>query len=246
MTADLCGEARSVLAFGDAGAHERAAHVAHDGLHVGEVDVDDPVEGDEVADPADGLVEDLVGLAARVDEGEVVVAEEDELLVRDRDERVDVLREEREAHLGAARALPAFEEKRLGDHADREGPLLARDLRDDGRRSRARAAAHAGGDEDHVGAVEELLDSLNVLERGLAALVGVGACAEAARDVAADGQLGRRQVGVQGLRIGVHDDELDPFEAEVDHRVDRVAAGAADAHDLDACFVLTRLVRELD
>ena len=71
----LGGEARAALALGEAGAHERAAHVAHDGLHVGEVDVDDAVLRDEVADALDGLEEHLVGLAERVDEREVVVAE---------------------------------------------------------------------------------------------------------------------------------------------------------------------------
>ena len=42
---------------------------------VREVDVDDPVLRDEVADALDGLVEHLVGLAERVDEGKVFVAE---------------------------------------------------------------------------------------------------------------------------------------------------------------------------
>ena len=145
-------EARAALALGAAGAHERAAHVAHDRLHVGEVDVDDAVLRDEIADALDGLEEDLVRLAEGVDEREVLVAEHEELLVRDRDQRVDVLAEHREAELGAARALPAFEEERLGHDADRERALFARELRDDGRRAGAGAAAHAGGDEHHVGA----------------------------------------------------------------------------------------------
>ena len=70
-------------ALGAAGAHQRAAHVGHDRLHVGEVDVDDAVLRDEIADALDGLVEHLVGLAEGVDEREVVVAEREELLVRE-------------------------------------------------------------------------------------------------------------------------------------------------------------------
>ena len=148
----LRGEARAALALGAAGAHERAAHAGHDRLHVGEVDVDDAVLRDEVADALHGLEEDLVGLAERVDEREIVVAEQQELLVRDRDERVDVLAERGEARFGAARALATFEEERLGHDADGEGALFARELRDDGRCAGAGAAAHAGGDEHHVGA----------------------------------------------------------------------------------------------
>ncbi len=169
-------------ALGAAGAHERAAHAAHDRLHVGEVDVDDAVQRDEVADALDGLEQHLVGLAEGVDEGEVVVAEHQELLVRDRDERVDVLGELREAELGAARALPALEDEGLGHDADGERALFARELRDDRRRAGAGAAAHAGGDEDHVGAADELLDALHVFERRLATALGIRAGAEAARD----------------------------------------------------------------
>ena len=65
----------------------------------------------------------------------------------------------REAELGAARALPALEEEGLGHDADRERALFARELRDDGRRAGAGAAAHAGGDEDHVRAGDALLDA---------------------------------------------------------------------------------------
>jgi hypothetical protein len=61
-----------------------------------------------------------------------------------------------------------------------------------------------------------------------------------------DVELRRRGVRVERLRVGVDDDELDPFEAEVDHRVDGVSAGAAAADHLDARLVLLGLVRELD
>ncbi len=57
---------------------------------------------------------------------------------------------------GDAHAPRALELERLGDHADREQPLLARRARDDGRRARARAAAHACGDERHMRAGEML------------------------------------------------------------------------------------------
>ena len=50
--------------------------------------------------------------------------------------------------------------------------------------ARAGAAAGAGGDEDHVAALEQRLDLVVLLHRGLAAEVGVGAGAEAARDPA--------------------------------------------------------------
>ena len=100
----------------------------------------------------------------------VLAREREQPLVRDRDQRVD--------HAGAAPRGPARRGARAACPSKRKGlvttptvsaPALARDLRDDGRRAGAGAAAHAGGDEDHVGAREQLLDALLVLERGLAA-----------------------------------------------------------------------------
>ena len=66
-------------------------------------------------------------------------------------------------------------------------PQVARDLGDDRRRAGAGAAAHAGGDEHHVGAGERLGDARGVLERGGAADLRVGAGAEALGQVAARG-----------------------------------------------------------
>ncbi len=157
-----------------------------------------------------------------------------------------MLVEHREADLGAARPLAALEEEGLGHDAHGQRAFLFGDLRDDGRGAGAGAAAHAGRDEDHVRAGDELLDALDVLERRLAALLGVGAGAEAARDGRPDGQLGRRGVRVERLRVGVHDDELDALQSEVDHRVDGVAARPADADDLEPRLVGLCFVRELD
>ena len=55
-----------------------------------------------------------------------------------------------------SRAHPAlaFEVERLGDDADGEDAHIARGLCDDGSSAGAGAAAHAGGDEHHVGARE--------------------------------------------------------------------------------------------
>src|SRR4029079_13571419 len=97
-----------------------------------------------------------------------------------------------------------------------------------------------------VCAADELLDALVIFQRGLATALGVSARAEAARDRATDLQLGRGGIAIQRLGVGIHDDELHALEAEVDHRIDRVAAGAPAADHLDASLVFLLLVRELD
>ena len=58
-----------------------------------------------------------------------------------------------------------------------------------GRGAGAGAAAHARGDEQHVGAVDQLGDAVAVLVRRVAADLGPRACAEPARQAAAELQL---------------------------------------------------------
>ena len=77
------------------------------------------------------------------------------------------------ACFGDAHATLAFEVERLGDDADGQNAHLARDLRDHRRGSGAGAAAHAGGDEAHVGAHQVIADLLDGLFGGRAADFGL-------------------------------------------------------------------------
>ena len=151
-----------------------------------------------------------------------------------RDDRVDAVAQRFEPALGLQLPLLALELERLGDDGDGQRAELAREAGDDRRRAGAGAAAEAGRDEDHVGAVERLDDLLGVLERRRAADVRVGAGAEPLGQLRADLQLDRRGVGLQRLQVGVGDDELDAVEPGAHHPVDGVAAAAADADHLDA------------
>ena len=64
-------------------------------------------------------------------------------------------------------------------------------------------------------------------------VVGVGAGAESLGQFAADVDLQRRVVHLQLLDVGVDSDELDAREPGVDHPVQRVQSGTADADDAD-------------
>ncbi len=134
----------------------------------------------------------------------------------------------------------ALEGERPGDHADGQRAERAGDVGHDGRAAGAGAAALAGGHEDHVGALEDLLDLLAVVLGRLAADVRVGAGAESAGELAADVELDVGVAHQQRLRVGVDGDELDALEADLDHPVDGVDATAADTDDLDDCEVVLR------
>ncbi len=140
----------------------------------------------------------------------------------------------------AAMPFSAWVERRLpsklngpGHDADGQRAQRAGDARHDRGTAGAGAAALARGDEDHVGALEHLFDLVGVVLGGLTALVGVGAGAEAAGQVAADVELDVGVAHQQRLGVGVHRDELDAAQTGLDHAVDGVDAAAADADDLD-------------
>ena len=139
---------------------------------------------------------------------------------------------------GRAHAAPAFEVERLCHHADGEDAHLARGLGDDGCSPGAGAAAHAGGDEHHVGAREMVAKFVDDFLCGGRADVGLGAGAETLGDLGAHlhDALGFRHR--QRLRVGVGDDEVDALQPGGDHVVDGIAASATDAEHGNPRFQL--------
>ena len=87
-----------------------------------------------------------------------------------------------------------------------------------------------GGQEDHVGALEQLLDLVLLVEGRLVADPRIRSGTEAAGHLAADVERHIRVRGLQRLKVGVDREELDARQLRLDHPVDGVDAGAADAH----------------
>src|SRR5205814_9885207 len=96
----LGGVDRPVVAAGAADAHQRAAGAAHHALHVGEVQVDQAGRGDQVGDALDTGEQDLVGCAERVHHADVAVAQGEQPVVGDHDERVALVAQVVDAGLG--------------------------------------------------------------------------------------------------------------------------------------------------
>ena len=106
---------------------------------------------------------------------------------------------------------------------------------------RSGTAAFAGGHEHHVRAAQRSPEGIASLLCRASPDVGVSARAQAFGDVSADVDLRRRIGALERLDIGVHGHELDLVDAGVDHAVDRVQPGAADADDADDRDVRARV-----
>ena len=222
-----------VVARGRGRAHERESHLLHDRTDVGEVEVDEPGRHDQVGDAPDRLRDHAVRHLEGLQQRRGLAGDAEKPLVRDDHEGIHLVLELPDALLGLLHAPLAFEDEGFGHHAHRERPDLARHAGDDRRAARAGAAAHAGGDEDHVGAREELAETLLVFHRGATAHFRIGAGPEPLGQGVADLDLDLGLAGVQRLAVRVGHDEVHALEAFLDHRIDRVAAAAADTDGLD-------------
>ena len=81
--------------------------------------------------------------------------------------------------------MNALELEGLGHHTDRQDALFARCAGDDGGCTGSGTAAHPGGDEDHVGAIEMFENVVHRFFGGGPAHVGARPGTEAGGDVAA-------------------------------------------------------------
>ncbi|MOA00052.1 hypothetical protein D3C78_1193960 [compost metagenome] len=138
-----------------------------------------------------------------------------------------------DALVGDLHAPAPLEGERTGDHGHGEDAHFLGHLGDDRRRAGASADAHAGGDEDHVGAVQHLGNALAILQGSLAADFRIGAGAEALGHVHPQLQDGLGLDLLQRLGIGIGANEIDVIDVAAQHVVDRVAAATADTDHLD-------------
>jgi hypothetical protein len=183
----------------------------------------------------------LVGRAECVEQGRLPAEYRQQFLVGNRDQRIDVLAEFGDAMVGDRHALDALHQERLGHDGDCQNAELLRHLGHDRRGARPGAATHARGDEQHVGTLDDLVDPVAILHRGLAADVGVGTRAETLRNVATDLQCRAHACAVQCLRVRVGTNEIDALDTGVDHVRNCVATAAAHADYLDYCALAVRI-----
>ena len=229
-----------VAAGGGADAHVGLARVAHDGGNVGKVEVDDDIlaVADELGDGADGLLQNIIRNAECVGEGDLLVGDEFQAVVRDNDHGIDLIGEVGNAGLSLLHAVRALEAEGLRHDGDGQNACVMRDLRDNGCSAGAGAAAHTGGDEDHVGALEHLRNErLGFFGRFLAN-IRLGACAHAAGQLFADLHLILALGLFKVLLIRVDRNKLDALDVGRDHAVDNVIAGSADANDFDLDYLI--------
>ena len=110
---------RALLAVAHADAQQRRAGLGHDRAHVGEVEVDQARERDQVRDALHALAQHVVGDPEGLHHRRLLVEHRQQLVVRHDDQRVDLVGQRLDPLLGGLRAARALEAERLGDDARR-------------------------------------------------------------------------------------------------------------------------------
>lgn len=135
--------------------------------------------------------------------------------------------------LGRAFAFDAFKAEGLGDHAHGQRAHFLGGLRHHRGRARARAAAHTGGDENHVRIADGLADGVHAFHGGLTPDGRIGASAQAFGQFFAQLHLERGGIFFQSLHVGVGADELHTAQAGINHVFHGITTAAAYADNLD-------------
>ena len=226
------------LAGRAAHAHVGQTCVLHNGGHVREVQVDEPGVADQVGDGLHRLTQHVVRDLKSVGKGDLLVGGVFQTLVGNDDQRVHLAPQLLNALFRLGHAAVSLEAEGLGHHAHGQNACLPGDLSHHGCRAGAGAAAHAGGDEHHVGVFQRLGHLVAALLRGLAAHIRVGTRTLTAGQLLADLNFIGSAGGIQRLLVCVDCDKINALRATAYHAVDHVVSAAAYAHDLDADNVL--------
>ncbi len=167
-----------------------------------------PGDGDQLGNALHALAQHVVRHAESLLEVGAFVHDLQQTVVGDDDERIGLLFELGDAGFGRLDAARALKGERAGDHADGQCADFLGDLGHDGRAAGAGAAAHSGGDEDHVRAFEDAVHLLGRLFDGLAPGFRVAAGAQPARQLLAH-PYARSGLGEhQRLGVGVDCHEI--------------------------------------
>jgi len=208
----LSGINSAAFALCFACAHHGFAHLTHYGPHIGEIEVDEARHDHQVGNALDALVENIVRQFERVHDGRVLGRDAEQVLVRNDDQRINVLLKLIDAFVCQFLAAAALKRKRLSDNTDREHAQLASCFCDDGRCARPGATAHTGGDETHIRTRQVVNDFIDGFFGCVAPNLWTHPCAEALRDVIAELDTARGRGALDRLRIRIRNNEVRAFQ----------------------------------
>ena len=161
--------------------------VLHDGADVGEVEVDQTRNGNEIGNSLNTLTQRIVGDAECIEHAGLLFHNLEQTIVRDNDEGVYLLREIVDTLLCLIAAKTTLKAEGLGDDANGKGTdFLASDFCNYRSCTGTSAAAFTCGNENHVGIGKSFANLGTGFLCCLTANLGVGTCTQTTGNFFAD------------------------------------------------------------
>ena len=225
---------KSLIAGTRTATHQRHSAATHHIADILEVHIDVAGPTDDLGNTAHRRRQHLVRMRERLMHQEIAVILV-ELLIVDDQQAVHIRLELVDTVDGFGNRLVTLILERNGNDSHRQDTPLLGHLGDDRRSTRSGAATHTGGDENHfrLRSQQLLRDDVLGLDGSVTTLgrVGTGAKAFAQLDLDRDIAL------LQGLLVGVADNEVATLDLLVVHIRDCIAATASDADDFDRGYI---------
>ena len=226
----LGGNTGAVRASGHGGTHHGFARLTHDGAHVFKVDVHMAWHVDDFSNTAHRVFQHVVGMGKGFVLRDIVAQHFKQLFVEHHDQGVHIGFEFGQTAVGIGHAATAFKLEGLGDHAHGQNAHFAGYACNHGGSASTGAAAHAGGNEEHVRAFN---GSANVFYGQLGRFTAFVRLAASTQTAGAQLNDAVRVAARQGLGIGVGTDEFHALHGAVNHVPHGIAATTADTDHLD-------------
>ena len=234
-----------LVALGGTDSDMSHALVLHNRLHIGEIQIDQRRQIDQVRDSLYRLLKHLVGLLQSVRHGSSPVHNLQKFIVGDHNQGIHVLLQLFDARDGVDHTGLRLKLEGLGHNADRKDPLLLGQLRHDGGSSGSGSAAHSTGNEHHVRALDGSAQLLGALLGRLLADLRLRAGAQSLCQLLSDLNQRRRLAERQRLLVGVDTDELHSANILINHSIYGIISCASHTnHDnfcAGICFVCHNL-----
>ena len=235
---DFRGLRGTILAPRGTNAKQCGACATKNRVDVVEIDMDVRIGRNQIRDALHAGQQCRVGGLERIDDANGAVGKFEQSIVRNNDQRIDLLTQILDAKRGGSRTLRTFKAERTSHHGDSQGTLLVCGASHNRAGACTGATTFTTGDEHHVRSLECFFDIRLMVLRSLGALLRIGTCAETTagsiiqRDL--DICVGTQQI----LRICIDRNEFNALKTFSNHAIDGVAAGSTDTDDLDIGLVV--------
>ena len=194
---------------------------------------------DEVRNAGYSLTKNIVGDFKRICQSDLLVGRVLQAVVGDDQKGVNLAEQFLDADIRLIHPAFAFKLKGLRDDADRQRTVFTGNVGNRRGRAGTGAAAHAGGNEHHVGAFQCSGNGISAFFSSTSADLGIGTCALTAGDFFTDLDFLICIRNGKRLLVGIDSNKLDTLGAVLHHTVYDVVAGSANTNDF-YCYNIFR------